>query len=212
MEMKVQKKVWPTLVGNVAMVCIDMFEGCIGEESCNSAIPIMPGATERMVKASKLVKEARAVGIPVIVVQEMHRKDGIDFGRELDGDEGYHCLEGSEGVKPPVNEIDMQDSDYIVYKRRYSAFFHTDFELLLRGLDVKTIILVGSNTDVCIHYTFVDGHQNNYYVRVPEDCVYGGSTEAHNASIKAMEYLQTGAIQTYESLSAAIKEYQKGTK
>lgn len=208
-DMKVQKKVWPTIVGNPAVLVIDMFEGCIGEESCNSAIPIMPGATERMVKASALVKEARKAGVPIIVVQEMHRSDGIDFGRELDGDEGYHCLEGSDGVKPPISEIDMSDSDYIVYKRRYSAFFMTDLELLLRELKIETLILVGSLTDVCIHYTFVDGHQNNYYVRVPEDCVYGGSVEAHNASIKSMEYLQTGAIQTYESMSKEIAALSK---
>lgn len=207
-NMKVEKKVWPTIVGNAAMLCIDMFEGCIGEDSCNSAIPIMAGATERMVKAGALVKQARQSGIPVIVVQEMHRKDGVDFGRELDGDEGYHCLEGSEGVKPPVNEIGMTDDDYIVYKRRYSAFFYTDLEILLRGLDIQTIILVGSNTDVCIHYTFVDGHQNDYFVRTPEDCIYGGSLEAHNASLKAMEYLQTGGVQNYESMSKAIEEYK----
>jgi nicotinamidase-related amidase len=207
-EMKTFKKVWPTIVGNAAMLCIDMFEGCIGDDSCNSAIPIMPGATERMVKASALVKQARKAGMPVIVVQEMHRNDGIDFGRELDGVEGYHCLEGSEGVKPPVNEIAMDDKDYIVYKRRYSAFFHTDLELLLRGLDIQTIILIGSNTDVCIHYTFVDGHQNNYFVRTPEDCIYGGSLDAHNASIIAMEYLQTGGVQTYSSLSKAVEEYK----
>ncbi len=208
-EMKVKKMVWPTIVGNVAILCIDMFEGCIGEDSCNSAIPIMPGATERMVKASALVKQGREAGIPIIVVQEMHRKDGVDFGRELDGDEGYHCLEGSGGVNPPVNEIGMTDEDYIVYKRRYSAFFHTDLELLLRGLKIETIILVGSNTDVCIHYTFVDGHQNNYFVRTPEDCIYGGSLDAHNASLKAMEYLQTGGVQSYVSLSKAIEEYSK---
>lgn len=207
-EYKIKKQVWPTIVGNAAMIVIDMFEGCIGEESCNTEIPIMPGATERMVKAAALTKQAREAGIPIIVIQEMHRKDGIDFGRELDGSEGYHCIEGSEGVKPPVNEIGMTDSDYIVYKRRYSAFFHTDLELLLKALKVETLILVGSITDVCIHYTFVDGHQNNYYVRVPEDCVYGGSTEAHKASLTAMEYLQTGAIQSYESMSKEIEAYK----
>ncbi|WP_200801446.1 cysteine hydrolase [Clostridium grantii] len=190
------------------MVVIDMFEGCIGEESCNSSIPIMPGSTERMEKASALVKKAREAGMPVIVVQERHRKTGTDFGRELDGVEGAHCLEGSDGINPPFNEIGMTDKDYIVVKRRYSAFFKTDIELLLRAHKIETLILVGSNTDVCIHYTFVDAHQNDYYCRVPEDCVYGGSKEAHDASIKAMEYMQEGAIQTYESMLKYVEEYK----
>ena len=41
--------------------------------------------------------------------------------------------------------------------------------------------------------TFVDGHQNNYYCRVVEDCVGGSSYPAHDAALNAMEYLQAGA-------------------
>lgn len=199
----------PVIVGNAAMIVVDMFEGCIAEESCNSEIPIMPGATERMVKAAALVKEAREAGMPIIVLQEMHRKDHIDFGRELDGSEGVHCIEGSEGVNPPIKEIDMADSDYIVIKRRYSGFFMTDLELLLKAHKVETIILVGSLTDVCIHYTFVDGHQYNYFCRAVEDCCYGGSIDAHNASIKAMSYLQADGVQSYDEMSNAIAKYNQ---
>ena len=55
--------------------------------------------------------------------------------------------------------------DYFVRKRRYSAFFGTDLETLLKGLGVDTLVLIGGLTDVCVHYTFVDGHRHDYFVK-----------------------------------------------
>ena len=103
--------------------------------------------------------------------------------------------------------MDVRPDSYIVPKRRYSAFFGTDFEILLRGLKVDTLLLCGGLTDVCVHYTFVDGHQSDYFCRVIEDCVAGSSLEAHEAALKAMEYLQTGARRSLEEVLEAIKSY-----
>ena len=59
-------------------------------------------------------------------------------------------------------------------------------------------------TDVCVHYTFVDGHQSDYFCRVIEDCVAGSDLEAHEASLKAMEYLQTGARRSLAEVMQAM--------
>ena len=67
------------------------------------------------------------------------------------------------------------------------------------------MLLVGGLTDVCVHYTFVDGHQFDYFCRVIEDCVAGSSIDAHDASLKAMEYLQTGAVCNREQVLAAME-------
>ena len=80
-----------------------------------------------------LIKKARSDGIPIVFFQEAHRRDTIDFGRELDGDEDVHCLEGNERIEI-ADEVDMTDDDYFIRKRRYSGFFGTDFEILLKGL------------------------------------------------------------------------------
>ena len=90
--------------------------------------------------------------------------------------------------------LGFRAGDYLIQKRRYSAFYGTDLEILLRGLKVDTLILTGGLTDVCVHYTFVDAHQGDYFCRVIEDCVAGSSIEAHDAALRAMEYLQTGAV------------------
>jgi nicotinamidase-related amidase len=98
--------------------------------------------------------------------------------------------------------------EYHVIKRRYSAFFGTDLEILLKGLGAETLILCGGLTDVCVHYTFVDAHQHDYHVRVATDAV-GGSTEAaHQASLDAMEYLQTGALRSSTEIIGAFHAHR----
>lgn len=158
-------------------------------------ITLMDGSATLISRAERIVGAARAAHIPIVFFQESHRRDGVDFGRELDGDEGVHCVEGDPGTElwptltPGVGE-------YRIAKRRYSCFFGTDLEILLKGLRASTLILIGGLTDVCVHYTFADGHQRDYHMGVVSDCVLGSSKARHDASLSAMEYLQHGACRT----------------
>ena len=72
---------------------------------------------------------------------------------------------------------------------------------------MDTLILCGGLTDVCVHYTFVDGHQHDYFCRVIEDCVAGSGYAAHEASLNAMEYLQTGARRSLDEVLNAMEKY-----
>ena len=119
---------------------------------------------------------------------------------ELDGSEDIHCLEGEPGTPLAVEEMGFREDDYFIRKRRYSCFFGTELEILLKGLKAETLIMVGGMTDVCVHYTFVDGHQHDYYCRVVTDSVGGTSPQAHEASLNAMEYLQHGARRTTDEI------------
>lgn len=193
--------------GKPALIVIDIQASSFIDDSTVRSIDNMPGYRDRMLKARDAIDAARAADIPVIFIQEVHRPDLVDFGRELDGDEDVHCLEDNPKTEIAVKEMDFRPDDYLIRKRRYSAFFGTDFEILLRGLKVDTLLLVGGLTDVCVHYTFVDGHQSDYFCRVIEDCVAGSSLEAHGASLKAMEYLQTGARRALAETIVAMQDH-----
>ncbi|MEM7710401.1 MAG: cysteine hydrolase [Pseudomonadota bacterium] len=182
----------PTIVGKAVLLVIDIQKSAFMDEK--AGIPCMPGYRENMERARSVVDAAHDNGIPVVFVQEIHRRDRIDYGRELDGSEDIHCMDGEPGTPVAFEEMGRLPSDYFVPKRRYSCFFGTEMEILLKGLKAETLILVGGMTDVCVHYSFVDGHQHDYYCRVVADCVGGTSLAAHQASLDAMEYLQTGAV------------------
>ena len=192
--------------GRPALIVIDIQAETFFDRS-EEAIPTMPNYADRMLRARAVIDKARDNGIPVIFIQEVHRPDLVDFGRELDGSEDVHCLETEPGTEIAVEEMGFLPGDYLIKKRRYSAFFGTDFEILLRGLKIETLLLCGGLTDVCVHYTFVDGHQSDYFCRVIEDCVAGSSIEAHEASLRAMEYLQSGARRSLASVLKAMDNF-----
>lgn len=191
--------------GRPALIVIDIQASTFIDVSEVRAIDNMPGYKDRMLKARVAIDAARESEIPVIFIQEVHRPDLVDFGRELDGAEDVHCLENNPKTDIAKKEMGFQPNDYLVKKRRYSAFFGTDFEILLRGLKIDTLLLCGGLTDVCVHYTFVDGHQSDYFCRVIEDCVAGSSLQAHEASLRAMEYLQTGARRSLPDVLDAMQ-------
>ena len=145
----------------------------------------------------------RAKKLPVIQIKECHRPDMVDFGRELDGSEGIHCVEDR-----PENDYAKLTypikGEYLISKRRYSAFFGTDLEILLKGLKVDTLYLIGGLTDVCIHYTAVDAHQNDYHIHVVTDAVAGSSQEAHDSALRAIHYLQHDSLITTADVEAAL--------
>ncbi|MCB4457986.1 cysteine hydrolase family protein [Leisingera sp. McT4-56] len=193
--------------GRAAVIVIDIQKSTFAPiPDDERSIAHMPDYAERMARTKVVIDKAREKGIPVVFIQEIHRANQIDFGRELDGDEEIHCLDSNPLTDFAEEELGMRPDDYRISKRRYSAFYGTDLEILLRGLKAETLILTGGLTDVCVHYTFVDGHQGDYFCRVVEDCVAGSSIEAHNASLKAMEYLQHGAIRSIDEVLGAMDQ------
>ena len=153
--------------------------------------------------AKRVLDVFRAKKLPVIQIKEVHRPDMVDFGRELDGSEGIHCIEDSPYTDYAKLTYPIQ-GEYLISKRRYSAFFGTDLEILLKGLHVDTLYLIGGLTDVCIHYTAVDAHQHDYHIKVVTDAVAGSSTEAHHYALRAIQYLQRNALITVSDIKSAF--------
>ena len=196
----------PMIVGRPVLVVVDFQKGT--DEDVTAAefgMEVMPGGSARIERAERILSAARDAAIPVIFLQEMHRPSGIDFGRELDGAEGIHCVEGESSTELVESLRPLPDEFHIV-KRRYSGFYGTELEILLRALKAETLILIGGLTDVCIQYTFADAHQRDYYVRVVGDCVGGSSEARHIAALDAMEYLQAGAVLSTNQLIDAFDE------
>jgi len=161
------------------------------------------GAAAALRQVVRVIDAARAADVPVVYTQELHRPERVDFGRELDGDEAVHCIEGTPGADFR-DETRPGAGEFVIRKRRYSSFFATDLDLLLRGLGVDTVIVCGFVTDVCVHYTCVDAHQLDYHVHVVSDAVAGTSDAAHTAALAAVEYLQSGSVVDADAACAAL--------
>jgi nicotinamidase-related amidase len=171
-------------LNRTAVIVIDMQNDFVGEEA---VIPCR--CTDNLIQNIKtLIDFCHEKHVPVIYTKEAHRADKIDFGRELDGDEPEHCLEGSKGIEI-IEELAPGAEDYVIMKRRYSGFFQTDLQILLDGLNTDTLIITGAATDVCVRATATDAQQYGYHVFVPRDCVAGTSPKQHEAALENIRYV-----------------------
>ena len=112
----------------------------------------------------RLTRAARAAGLPVIFTNDDHI-EGVDKELELWGPHGIH----GKVRNFPELEAGTGERDFVVPKRRYSGFFGTDLDLLLRELGIRTLIAVGEDTNICVLHTLADAYFLGYETIVPED-------------------------------------------
>lgn len=159
------------------VLVVDMLNDFVtGALACDRGKAIVP-------KTAKLLKAARENGVPVIFCNDAHLK-GIDHELKLWGD---HAIVGTEGAEV-IPELELCEKDYVVPKRRYSGFFRTDLELLLRELGVETVIMTGLHTHMCVRHTSADAYCLGYEVVVASDATDSFTEQDYNNGI---EYLKT---------------------
>jgi nicotinamidase-related amidase len=117
-----------------------------------------------------------------------HRKDGLDL-ENLEKIRGQlHCVEGSGGAQI-VRGLRPAQGDLVVVKRRYSGFYQTTLDMLLRRLGVGIVVLTGVATNGCVLATALDAYFRDYWVVIPSDCVQAGSKDLHKAGLAITKYL-----------------------
>lgn len=121
----------------------------------------------------------------VIYIYRIHRISGVDaelFRRHFFEEGHPFCIEGTKGAAIP-DEIAPQPGDIKVTKQRFSAFFGTDLDIILRGLGVKNVYLTGTQYPNCVRSTAVDSMGLDYNTTVVTDCCSAATEEVANANI-----------------------------
>ena len=106
-------------IGRPVLIVIDIQRG-YGMPAAETGIALMNGSAQMIAQAERIVEAARSAHVPIVFFQEVHRRDGVDFGRELDGDETVHCVEGDRGTEPWPS-LTPGVGEYGIAKRRYSC-------------------------------------------------------------------------------------------
>lgn len=135
------------------------------------------------------IELARAAGVPRIYLQVTHNPwfdtpGWIVRGRgggTLDVDSIPIIEEGTWGAE--LYRLAPKPDELVIVKRRYSGFAYTPLELALRANRVDTVVLVGTQTNVCVEATAVDALHKGYYPVVVEDCVFTGSEFLHRSAL-----------------------------
>ncbi|MCD6319006.1 cysteine hydrolase [Candidatus Aerophobetes bacterium] len=162
---------------NKALLVIDMLKDFVEE---NSVLEV-PFARKIIPNIKNKINWAKAKNIPVIYVCDSHRRNDEEFVIWPS-----HALEGTSGAMV-IDEIAPQEGDFLVRKRRYSAFLGTDLEILLKELNIKTLFITGILTNICVFFTAAEASMRGYEVIVYSDSVASTSKEDHRFALDQMK-------------------------
>ena len=134
---------------------------------------------------AELIQKCREKGIPIIYTRHINRGDAVGLAnREPVNDQGEPLYYHSETDSIEVADIiKPQPQDIIIDKYRYSGFYESGLEVMLKGLGIEHLIIGGVLTDVCVFATVMDAYYRDYQVSLVED-MCGTTTEgAHMATV-----------------------------
>ena len=162
---------------SVALILIDV----INDMEFNSGEALLRNALPAARKLSRLKKRAKDAGVPSIYVNDNFGKWRSDFRQQLG-----HVLEGGVRGEPVAKLLRPDEDDYFVLKAKHSGFYHTQLDLLIDYLQVRTVVLAGFATDMCVLFTASDAYLRDLEIIVPPDCSASASIEHHQQALEHM--------------------------
>jgi ureidoacrylate peracid hydrolase len=128
---------------------------------------VLPGYESLVAPQRAVIAAARGNGVPVIWVHDSHRRN-MRRDREW-VKRTPHCVEGTWGTEI-IDDLGARDDEIHVIKHRYSGFFQTDLDLVLKDMLVDQLVIFGVVTNICVRSTVHDAFFIGYEIVVPRDC------------------------------------------
>jgi ureidoacrylate peracid hydrolase len=172
-------------------------------------VPVVPPLEEVLPNMTRFLDDARAAGATVVLVRtiispEDHSRNTLtwpDFMRA-------NLAPGSPGTEwDPA--VAPQAGDIEVIKQRYSGFFGTPLDAILRERGISTVIVFGITTNVCVQTTVRDSWQHDYRTITLADCCSEMGEGLHESSL-AWNARNFGEVYTSEEVMAGWRSRVAG--
>lgn len=142
----------------------------------------------------RLLAAARVAGLLVLHTREGHRPDlsdcppakhargGGDIRIGDQGPMGRILIRGEPG-HDIIPELYPTRGEPVLDKPGKGAFYQTDLELLLKNRRIRSLIVCGVTTEVCVHTTVREANDRGFECLVPADCVGSYFPEFQQAAL-----------------------------
>lgn len=176
----------------VAVVIVDMQNGtCKPGGSLIEMIGVKDLRCEKIYEPiNKLRDWAYAKDIPVIYLKTEFNEDFSNAGllaRKFPVEQFGHFAKGSWDSEI-VSELAMNDKDILVTKVKWSGFYNTNLEEILKAHNVDQLILTGGATDVCVQKTATDAFFRDIECFVPRETTFSFFEEAEELGFQQMSF------------------------
>jgi biuret amidohydrolase len=162
---------------HAALLVIDMQEFFLDENSPTFTC----GGKAIIPNIQKLITYFRTYKQPVIYTRHVHHPDRIDCGIMGWWWEGM-CIEGSPESEVHIDLKPLPNEKQIL-KHRYSAFYNTDLETILRCQKIEDLVITGIMSNMCCESTARDAYFRDYRVFFPADATGSIIEEMHLATL-----------------------------
>jgi ureidoacrylate peracid hydrolase len=144
-----------------------------------------------------LIESARGAGVLVVFVRCSYSTDDNRYLSDVWLEQAARCQGGGYTLAPVCQDgtsggeyfggICPAAGDIIVTKHRYSAFHGTDLDLILRTHGVRTVVLTGVSTHVCVETAAREAFVRDYYTVVVGDGSSAYSPQEHETALKLID-------------------------
>ena len=134
----------------------------------------------------RLIAHCRQVGTPIIYCTNERRPDGLDAPRtisDVSGGAGGNPMAPGSTAAQVIDELAPRDGDFLQVKTRFSAFYGTNVEGILRSLGTETILVGGISTQRSVEGTARDAKNRDMQCIVVSDCCTAGEQAMHQVTI-----------------------------
>jgi nicotinamidase-related amidase len=163
---------------SVCLLNVDLTNDCLRHLAASDADRIIAGTNE-------LVGLFRSTDRPILWVRQEFAPNLSDAFLEMRKRSIRAHIAGTAGAQLDPR-LDVRAADVVMIKKRYSAFFGTGLDELLRKLGVDTLILTGVNTHACIRTTAIDAYQRDLEVIFASECLASYDEEHARISMRYM--------------------------
>jgi ureidoacrylate peracid hydrolase len=168
--MSLEQKVDPA---HAALIVVDVQNDFCADEGLFGS----EGYDLRQIKAAvlrigNLINQARAAGVKVVFIRSIydphHLNDPMRERNQRRGLGKARCTTGAWGTE--FFQVAPIAGEPVVTKHRYSAFQGTDLHIILRSWGIRTLIMTGVTTNVCVESTCREGYFLDHYIVLVGDC------------------------------------------
>ena len=154
-----------------------------------------------------LIEQARQAGVLVVFVQAIYDPQYLsgpmrDRNRRR-GVEAPRCISGTWGAE--FCGVQPRPGEPVVVKHRYSAFAGTTLDAVLKERGIRSLLLVGVATEVCVESTARDGYFLDYYITMVADCCGTGRRADQESALYRCER-DFGIVATAAEIIAAWQQ------
>jgi ureidoacrylate peracid hydrolase len=177
-----------TAAERYATVVVDMQNDYVEDRGVLPRAGMENAAAKAIVpRVRELVEFSRAQRIPVIWVTMVWENDA-DVGvlAERSPFLRHEGLRRNTWGAQLVDGLDVRQGDYVVEKKRFSAFYDTRLEGLLHNLGITHLLVAGVRSDFCVESTVRDAFFRDFRTTIVRDCVAGYFPELHENSLRVM--------------------------